>query len=145
MTLLVDDQVLAAHLRGKVVLPGDEAVYTTGYWYVRLCMAVQRRAGGSLSGPFAALSAPLRQAAVAAVLQLPEGIGLLNLRQLGPRIGALVARHPPMNILTREALAAALELSATVVFAAGNENPTLRTALRDEGLQISVVDVHTAG
>lgn len=144
MNLLVDDQVLAAHLRGEFIVPDDDSVHTTGYWYVRLCMAVQRSAGGSLSRPFAALPPTLRPAAIAAVLTLPDEIGLLSLRQLGPRIGGLATGHPPMNILSREALAAALELAATVVFAAGNENPTLQTALRAEALPSRVVDLRAA-
>ena len=140
MTLLVDDQILAAHLRGRAVLPSaDEAVFTTGYWYVRLCLAVSRRAGGPLSGPFAALPPHRRTAAVSAVLELPAEIGLLSLRQLGPVIGELAARHPPMNVLTREALAAAVELSATVVLAEGNENPALLGALDREHLTATIV------
>jgi hypothetical protein len=140
VTLLVDDQILAAHLRGRPVLSvGDEAVFTTGYWYVRLCLAVSRRAGGTLSGPFAALPPRRRAAAVSAVLELPAEIGLLSLRQVGPRIGELAVRHPPMNVLSREALAAAVELSATVVLAEGNENPALLAALETEHLTATVV------
>lgn len=142
MTLLVDDQVLAAHLRGRSVLPSDAVdVFTTGYWYVRLCMAVSRRAGGTLSGPFATLRPELRSAAVAAVLELPDEIGLLSLRQLAPLIGEMAIRHEPMNVLTREALAAAVQLSATVIIAAGNENPTLIAALEREHLPARVVAV----
>ena len=140
MTLLVDDQILAAHLRGRPVIPSDdESVYTTGYWYVRLCLAVSRRAGGALSGPFAALPGRRRQAVIAAVLELPSEIGLLSLRELGPLIGELAARHGPMNVLTREALAAAVELSATVILAEGNENRTLLAGLEAEELSSAVV------
>ena len=142
MTLLVDDQVLAAHLRGRPVLPVDDrAVFTTGYWYVRLCLAVSRRTGGTLSGPFAALPRQQQHAAVAAVLELPAEIGLRSLRQLGPLIGELATRHPPMNVLSREALAAAVELSATVVTAAGNENPALLSALESEQLTARIVAI----
>jgi hypothetical protein len=140
VTLLVDDRVLAAHLRGRRGLSStDEAVFTTGYWYVRLCLAVSRRAGGSPSGPFAALPPARGTSAIAAVLELPAEIGLLSLRRLGPRIGELAARHPPMNVLTREALAAAVELSARVVVAEGNENPALLAALDAEGLRVAIV------
>jgi hypothetical protein len=138
VTLLVDDQILAAHLQGRVATPSGEALYTTGYWYARLCLAVIRRAGGTLSGPFAALPPRWRKAAVSAVLELPEGIGLLSLRQLGPLIGELGTRHQPMNVLTREALAAAVELSAEVLIAAGNENRTLIAALETEGLSVTI-------
>lgn len=142
MTLLVDDQVLAAHLRGRPAVPsGEEAIFTTGYWYVRLCLAVSRRAGGMLSGPFAALPPKRRSAAVSAVLELPAEIGLLSLRQLGPLVGELATRHPPMNVLSREALAATVELSATVILAEGNENPALLSALESEQLTVRIVAI----
>ena len=44
-----------------------------------------------------------------------------------------------MNVLSREALAAAVELSATVVLATGNESPALRAALETEHLTATVV------
>jgi hypothetical protein len=138
VTLLVDDQILAAHLRGRSVVPPGETLYTTGYWCVRLCLAVSRRAGGMLSGPFAALPPQQRTAAASAVLELPTEIGLLSLRQLGPLIGELGTPHEPMNVLTREALAAAVELSAKVLIAEGNENRTLIAALEAEGLSFTV-------
>ena len=142
MTLLIDDQVLAAHLRGRPVLPvDDQAVFTTGYWYVRLCLAASRRAGGTLSGPFAILPPQQQHAAVAAVLALPVEIGLLSLRQLGPLIGELAKRHPPMNVLSREALAAAVELAATVIVAEGNESPALLSALETEQRAARIVAI----
>ena len=143
MTFLIDDQVLAAHLRGQSVLPvGDGRVFTTGYWYVRLCLAVSRLVGGRLSGPFAALPQPQRDAAVSAVLDLPPDVGLLSLRQLGPLIGELAVRHQPMNILTREALAAAIELEAAVILAEGNENAALLAGLEAEQLTATIVPIH---
>lgn len=141
MTLLVDDQLLAAHLRGRDVLARrEEDLFTTGLWYVRLCLAVVRRSGGALSGPFAALPPDRRRVAVAAVLSLPEEVGMLSPRRLGPVIGDLAGRHPPMNILTREALAAAVSLRASVVMAEGNENRALADAAVREGLQFEVIE-----
>ena len=145
MTFLIDDQVLAAHLRGQSVLPaGNRRVFTTGYWSVRLCRAVSRLVGGRLSGPFAALPQPQRDAAISAVLDLPPDIGLLSLRQLGPRIGELAVRHQPMNILIREALAAAVGLEATVILAEGNENATLLAGLEIEQLTATIVPTHSS-
>lgn len=40
MTQLVDDQWLGAILRGEPPPMPDDDVFTTGYWYVRLCQAV---------------------------------------------------------------------------------------------------------
>ena len=138
MTALVDDQLLGAHLRGRPVLVDrNEDLFTSGLWYVRLCLAVTRRAGGALSGPFAALRPERRARAVTSVLTLPDDIGLLSLRQLAPLIGDLAGRHPPMNILTREALAAAVALQATLLMAQDNENRTLAAAATREGLEVA--------
>lgn len=88
MTLLVDDQILSRVLRSDA-LPGrldwSQPIFTTGYWYVRLCQAVLGVAArpGALSGPFEALVGRRRDQAIAAVLELPEEIGLLSLRELG--------------------------------------------------------------
>jgi hypothetical protein len=129
---LIDDQVLGAVLRGSTprALRRFELA-TTGYWYVRLCQAVLSATdrSGVLSGPFAELPDGLRDRAVAAVLELPEDIELVSLRELGPDIGRL-RRHHSLNILAMEALAAAIYLEAEVVLAASS--PRLQTALSAE-------------
>ena len=135
---LIDDQMLGAVLRGKRprVLTSKE-VYTTGYWYVRLCQAVlgaQERIG-ALSRPFVELPEELRERALAAVLQLPEDIGLLSLRELGPTIAEL-RQHHQLNILSIEALAAATRLDAHVYLSASS--PQLESALRSAKLKVKV-------
>lgn len=129
---LIDDQVLGAVLRGstpRTLRRFDLA--TTGYWYVRLCQTVLGASdrSGVLSGPFAELPDDLRDRTVAAVLELPEHIELISLRELAPGIGRLRRRHS-LNILAMEALAAAIYLDAEVVLAASS--PRLQTALSAE-------------
>ncbi len=129
---LVDDQALGAVLRGstpRALRRFDIA--TTGYWYVRLCQAVLGTTDrpGMLSGPFAELPTSLRERAVAAVLELPEDITLISLRELAPDIGRLRRRHT-LNVLATEALAAALRLEAEVVLS--TPSPRLQRALDDE-------------
>ncbi len=141
MTVLVDDQLLSVVLRGDGLpnqLGSEPTIATTGYWYVRLCQAVLGVADrtGTLSGPFMALPTGRRQEALAAVLELPEEIGLVSLRDLGPVIGDLRARHQ-LNILSVEALAAALYLNATVALSVSS--PRLEDALRDEGMSFHIV------
>ena len=135
---LIDDQLLGAVLRGRPprVLASKE-LYTTGYWYVRLCQAVlgaQERTG-VLSRPFVELPDDMRERALAAVLELPADIGLLSLRQLGPTIAQLRQRHQ-LNILSIEALAAATNLQANVHLSA--PSPQLEQALRSVGLKVRV-------
>jgi hypothetical protein len=129
---LIDDQALSAVLRGSTprALRRFELA-TTGYWYVRLCQAVLGATDrpGVLSGPFADLPADLRDQAVSAVLELPDDIALISLRELAPDIGRLRLRHS-LNILATEALAAAIRLDAEVFLSA--PSPHLQSALEDE-------------
>lgn len=135
MTQLVDDQILGGILRGDPPPDADAQIFTTGLWYVRLCQAVlgsiARR--GVLSGPFAALPGPVRDRATRRLLDLPDSIGLLSLRALGPSIGQLRQRYD-LNILGMEALAAAHDLRADVHLSAAS--PRLEAALNAEGLRV---------
>jgi hypothetical protein len=141
MTLVVDDQLLSIVLRRKG-LPGlldsSGPIFTTGYWYVRLCQAalgvVDRPR--ALSGPFAALPPDRRERALAAILELPDEIGLISLRELAPVIAPLRARHQ-LNILSIEAVASAVHLGATVALSA--RSPRLEAALAAEGRPIEIV------
>lgn len=137
MIQLVDDQILGRILRGEAPPGPGGDVFTTGYWYVRLCQAVLNASErtGVLSTPFAALPEHARIRAVRALLELPDEIGLLSLRDLGPLIGQLRARHD-LNILGMEALAAATRLGADVFLSASS--PRLEAALRAEGRGVSV-------
>jgi hypothetical protein len=130
---LVDDQALSAVLRGAVprtLRRFDLA--TTGYWYVRLCQAVLSASerSGALSGPFAHLPAAMRDRAIDGLLELPDNIGLVSLRDLAPAIGRLRARHS-LNILGMEVLAAADRLDARVFLSV--PSPRLQAALAEEG------------
>ena len=83
-----------------------------------------------LSGPFAGLPDALRDRAVRTVLELPEDIGLVSLRELAPVIGQL-RRHHDLNILGMEVLAAAVYLDAEVHLSA--RSPRLEDSLRRAG------------
>jgi hypothetical protein len=135
---LIDDQHLGAVLRGRPprVLASKE-LYTTGYWYVRLCRAVlgaQARTG-VLSRPFSDLPDEMRGRALAAALELPADIGLLSFRELGPTIAQL-REHHQLNILSVEALAAATRLQAQVYLSA--PSPQLEQALKSANLKVNV-------
>lgn len=141
MTLLVDDQLLSVVLRGRPLpqpLAAYQAISTTGHWYVRLCQAALGRGGqqGVLSQPFTALPPGQREAALLLVMELPEEVGLVSLRELGPVIARLRSRHQ-LNILGIEALAAAVHLDAVV--ALSSRSPRLEEALRAEGRRCEVV------
>jgi hypothetical protein len=134
VAVLVDDQTLSGLLRQQLVWP-DDRVFTSGHWYLRLCQAVIRGAGGALSKPLLSLPPGRREAAIRAVLELPDQIELLSWRQVAPVMASqLDGPGRGLNLLSREALAVATILQAEVIMAAGNENHLLRAALRHVGL-----------
>lgn len=138
MTQLVDDRLLVDLLGGGDPPQPSEAVWTTGYWYVRLCRAVLDSSGppGVLSTSFAALPEALHAQALGALLELPDEIGLASLRTLGPLIGQLSRRHR-LNALGIEVLAAAVHLEADVYLSV--PSPRLAEALRAEHRHVEVI------
>jgi len=135
---LIDDQLLGAVLRGKTPPHRKADVYTTGYWYVRLCQAVlaSNRRSGTLSASFRSLPGPTRDRAIQALLELPDQIGLVSLRELAPIIGQLRNRHD-LNILGMEVLAVAVHLEADVYLSA--PSPRLQEALILESRRARIV------
>ena len=135
---LIDDQLLGQVLRGATPRSlAARELYTTGYWYVRLCQAAlgANERTGVLSRPFSELAPDLRVKALKAVLDLPDSIGMLSLRELGPTIAEL-RQHHQLNILGIEALAAASLLGAHVHLSA--PSPMLETALESENLTANI-------
>jgi hypothetical protein len=135
---LIDDQLLGAVLRGDRPPRRRAHVFTTGYWYVRLCQAVLSASNrtGVLSAPFAALPTEARVRATRRLLELPESIGLVSFRELAPLIGELRQRHD-LNILGMEALAASVHLEADVYLSA--PSPRLQLAVNTEGRHVEIV------
>lgn len=135
LTLLVDDQTLSGLLREEIGWPEDR-IFTTGHWYLRLCQAVVRGAGGALSKPLLSLPSGRREAALRAVLELPDRVEMLSWREVAPMMAnQLDGPGRGLNLLSREALAVASLLQVQVVMAAGNENHLLRSALQQLGLR----------
>jgi len=135
---LIDDQLLGGILRGRTPPRRKADVFTTGYWYVRLCQAVlaSNRDSGTLSAPFASLPDPTRDRAIQALLDLPDQIGLVSLRELAPVIGQLRNRHD-LNILGMEVLAAAVHFEADVYLSA--PSPRLQEALIRESRRARIM------
>ena len=132
-TTLVDDQTLSRLRPGEASWP-EGRVFTTGLWSLRPCQAVVRCTGGALSKPLPALPRGRRGVGLCAVLELPARVEMLQWRHVAPTMaGQLDGPSRGLNLLSREALAAASLLQAQVVMAAGNEDHLLRTALRTVG------------
>ena len=139
MSQLVDDRVLSGLLQGGPPPQPEEPVFTTGCWYVRLCQAaLSSTVNGALSGSFAELPPKLLPRALQALLELPDEIGLVSLRTLAPQIGQLRSRHRKLNLLSVEALAAALYLNADIYLLI--PSPPLEEALAAEGRHAIILD-----
>lgn len=113
MDVVLDDRLLIEELLVGLDRGGAQ-LHTTSYWYYRACRAAVAGGGGHLSGPFRELPRGDQQRAIAAMLQLPEEIGLPRPRHVVPLMVAAAGRHPKLNLLNLEAVAAAQFLGATV-------------------------------
>lgn len=118
--LLVDDALLFAILAGTADVDLQSALeegelFTTGSWYWRLSRALHDPASaGVLSRAMDGLTTLQQTRVVASVERLPDEVGLLGLRELVPVMTALNVRRR-LNLLTAEAVAAAVVLEATIV------------------------------
>lgn len=142
--LLVDDHLLVRTLAGVAPTAVERArqggaLWTTGLWYYRASRALQSPViTGSLSGELAGLPLVTRQQATSAVARLPDDVGLLSLREIVPMMGELSSIHR-LNLLSLEALGAAVHLGADVLVAAHNDGPSLRAAVGSAGLDYSII------
>lgn len=144
--LLLDDRLLLAVLlhdesRALAALTRRRSIFTTGLWYYRLCHAIRSEVvTGALSGPFASAEPAIRARAASALVQLPDGVALLSLRDLAPTMAELVERHR-LNAMSLEALASAVVLGADIALAVEGENPSLIDAAGQKGCVVRIVKV----
>ncbi|MGH9040470.1 MAG: hypothetical protein ACRDZ3_09580, partial [Acidimicrobiia bacterium] len=106
-------------------------LFTTGLWYHRLCRALAApRVVGQLSSALADAPPAVAAGALASVVELPDVVGLISLRELAWPMGQVLHRHR-LNLITLEALCAARRVGATICLAEANDSPMLRAAARD--------------
>jgi len=114
--VIIDDRLLIAQILGAKVMGRSKArLHTTTYWYYRSCRAAVAGGSGQLSGPFAALERADQARAIAAMVRLPDNIGLPEPRPLVPAMVAIANRHPRLNLMNIEAAAMATLLDARVL------------------------------
>ena len=142
---VVDDLLLLNVLTGRAVPAVDlymgaaerGEVFTTGCWYWQAARGVSRPGRGMFSGYLATLNEDERFRVRSSTEHLPDGIGVLSLRRLVPVMAALPGQ---LNLLTAEAIAAAVVLDATV--AVTTESDLLSSAAEAAGVPVSVVELH---
>ena len=129
--LLLDDHLLRDWLVGpdaalqRAVRQDDLA--TTNLWYARLCKSAAGRRGGALLGSWEPNE---RDALVAKLVELPDGIEIVPMRQLSWRMGQLMSEHFGLSTLGSEAVAAAEALSARLLVSSRDDSPGIRGACR---------------
>jgi hypothetical protein len=80
------------------------------------------------------------RATIAAVLALPQDIGLVSLRDLAWPMAARLADRARLNLLSLEALAAAEFLSARLCLARPDINAPLQTQAQQRHIELRVID-----
>lgn len=140
--MLLDDRLLIEELLvGREWGRRRPDVYTTSYWYYRACRAAVAGAGGHLSGPFEQLPAPEQEHAILSLLELREDVGLPDPRATVPAMARIAGRHPKLNLLNREAVAAASVLSSEVWLSAPAAAGVLPGVLDAEDVPWRIADV----
>lgn len=118
--LVIDDALLFAVLAGAAdddlrAAADQNELFTTGSWYWRLSRALHDPASaGVLSRSMGGLTGEQQARVVASVERLPDVVGLVSLRELVPVMSALAVGRR-LNLLTAEAIAAAVVLNASIV------------------------------
>ena len=114
---------------------------TTAYWYYRACRAAVAGGGGHLSGPFAHLAKPEQERAILSLLELRDDVGLPDPRSIVPVMAEIARRHPQLNLLNLEAVAAARILPAEVWLSPPAASGVLPGVLDAEGLTWRTVEI----
>lgn len=141
--VLVDDHLLLRVLledEPPTLRPSGAAIATTGLWYHRLCRALNDASVvGSLSRRLGAVRDSVGAEVLGAVVELPDIVELVSLRRLGWPMGELVNAGARLELLSREALAAARHLAADVCLAEADDNAPLRAAASSFGVAVRTV------
>lgn len=85
-----------------------------------------------MSGPFERLAADQQQRAIASLLELRDDIALPEPRRTVPVMVDIAARHPRLNLLNLEAVAAARSLDAAIWLSAASADGVLPEVLDAE-------------
>lgn len=112
--VIIDDRLLIEELLVGLARRRSVVLHSTFYWYYRACRAAVLGAGGHLSGPFQELPRDEQEQAILSLLQLRSDIQLPDPRPTVPRMAQIAKRHPRLNLLNLEAVAAGQLLDATL-------------------------------
>ena len=108
----------------------DYELATTNLYFVRLCKSVIGARGGQLTGNW---SLERRRALGQRLLQLPDSILILPMRQIGYRMAEVSDAHR-VSTLGAEAIAAAERLGGPLCVWDGDDGPAIRSAAAASGI-----------
>lgn len=141
--LLVDDHLLLRVLLNDepaTLRPSGAEIATTGLWYHRLCRAISGSSVvGSMSRRLGGVEDAAAAAAIASIIDLPNTVRLVSLRELGWPMAELLHGGAHLNLLSLEALAAAQQLDAEICLADVDANDPLRSACAESGVRVRLV------
>ena len=139
---ILDDRLLIEQILTGI-RPGRRSIefHTTAYWYFRACRAAIAGAGGHLAGPFEQLDSGMQRRAIQSLLELPDEIALPDPRFTVPLMAEVSRRHPRLNLLNLEAVAAALVLQANVWLSIESASGVLPQVLDAEDIPWTVVTI----
>jgi len=141
--ILVDD-----HLLLRILLEDEPAnlrrragrIATTGLWYHRLCRAIATSpVGGLLSRRLGSADPNLGAKAAMSIVELPETLGLVSMRELAWPMAMLLDAGVRLNLMSLEALAAAEHSGAEICLAEVDENPQLIAAAAIRGVPTRLI------
>ena len=138
--VVLDDRLLIEQLLVGIAMTGI-ALYTTANWYCRAYRAAVAGAGGQLSGPFEHLDRSEQERAILSLLELPDDIGLPEPRASVPAMARVARRHPRLNLLNLEAVAAGATLDATLWLSPPAASGLLPAVLDAEGIRWMTITV----
>jgi hypothetical protein len=140
--VILDDRLLIEELLvGLAKSRRRIELFTTSYWYYRACRAATAGAGGHLSGPFEQLAPSDQELAILSLLELRDDIGLPDARATVPAMAVIARRHPRLNLLNLEAVAAASTLGATIWLSEESATGLLPQTLDAEGIGWATVPI----
>lgn len=140
--VLLDDRLLIEELLvGLPVDAADVELSTTTYWYYRACRAAVAGGGGQLSGPFENLDVHEQERAILNLLELREDVALPDSRLTVPFMAQIARRHPRLNLLNLEAVAAAQVLPAVVWLSTQSGAGVLPSVLDAEAITWSLIEI----
>lgn len=141
--VVVDDHLLRDVLTGRRDRDldglGADGIATTGLWLFRLCSSyADPDVIGALSRPVAALGRDAQERFVAALVELPDDIVVVPMRDLAWSMARLQVRHRAksrnLSAAMVEALATAHHLEAGIAVSRRDVGPNLRAAARADGI-----------